>query len=92
MIAREHIRKGLHVRVLSTWIDIPAGTLATVDTVGSLSEGTLYFTVRWLGLKSGTRRKSVCDTSLNFWEDDLKLFEVVTDLDAAIAAAPALVY
>jgi len=30
--------------------------------------------------------------SLNFWEDNLRLFEVVSDLDAAIASAPASVY
>lgn len=89
---REHIHKGLHVRVLSNWIDLPAGTLATVETVGSLSDGTFYFTVRWLGLKPGTRRQPVCDTSLNFWEDDLKLFEVVSDLEAAVRSAPVSVY
>ena len=86
------VHKGLHVRLLSNWIDLPAGTLATVETVGSLSGGTFYFTVRWLGLEPGTRRKVVCDTSLNFWEDDLELFEIVEDLDAAIASSPASVY
>ena len=60
MIAREHIHKGLHVSVLSNWIDLPAGTLATVETVGSLSDGTFSFTVRWLGLKPGTRRNPGC--------------------------------
>ena len=71
--------KGLHVRHLSIWINLPAGTLATMETVGSLSDGRFYFTVRWLGLNPGTRRKRVSDRSLNFWEDDLMPFEVVSE-------------
>jgi hypothetical protein len=89
---RQDVHIGLHVRLLSNWINLPAGSLATLDTVGSLSDGTFYFTVRWLGLMPGTRSKAMSDTSLNFWEDDLNLFEIVTDLDAAIASAPSSVY
>jgi hypothetical protein len=89
---RQEVHQGLHVRLLSKWIDLPAGALATVETVGSLSDGTFYFTVLWLGLKPGTRRKAVCDTSLNFWEEDLRLFEIVIYLDKAIASSPASVY
>ena len=59
---------------------------------GSLPDGTLYFTVRWLGLKAGTRSRAVCDTSLNFREDDLKLWEVVSDLEIAVRSAHPSVY
>lgn len=92
MMRRAEVHRCLHVRLFSNWIDLPEGTLATVETVGVLSDRTFYFTVRWLGLRPGTRRRPVSDTSLNFWEDDLKLFEVVSDLEAAIASAPASVY
>jgi hypothetical protein len=85
---------GLHLRLLTPWMKFPAGTLATVDTVDTLRRGeaSAYFTVRWLGLPPGTSKKPRNDQSLRFCEEDLHLFEVVSDLDEAIAHASGSVY
>jgi len=47
VILLEDIKQGLPVRLLPDWLDIPKGTFATVETVGTLFDGTWWFTVRW---------------------------------------------
>jgi hypothetical protein len=73
---REDVHPGLLVRLVSPWLDVPPGTLATVDTVGALC-GTWLFTVRWHNLKPLRQRRHRSDRSLNLWEEDLRKFEVV---------------
>lgn len=46
MIQREHVRKGLLVRLLSDYLDCPAGTRATVEEVSTLS-GEWWFSVQF---------------------------------------------
>ena len=74
---REEIHKGLVVRLVSAWLEVPPGTLATVDTVGTLS-GAWLFTVRWHHLKPVPHKRHRSDRSLNLWEQDLDKFEIVT--------------
>ena len=83
---REEVHTGLLVRLVSAWLDVPRGTCATVDTVGTLS-GTWLFTVRWHHLKPVPHKRHRSDRSLNLWEQDLDKFEVVT-CDEAKATAP----
>jgi hypothetical protein len=55
---REDVHQGVCVRLLSDYLRIPAGTLATVDTVGVTSRGAHFsFTVHWLNPPKGTRSR-----------------------------------
>jgi hypothetical protein len=83
---REEVHKGLLVRLASAWLDVPPGTCATVDTVGTLS-GTWLFTVRWHHLKPVPHKRHRSDRSLNLWEQDLDKFEVVICDEAKATAA-----
>lgn len=83
MIQREDVRKGLLVRLLSDYLRVPTGTLATVDTVGTIgSAGEFCFTVRWLNLPSGTRSRPISNRSLNLWLSDLEMFECMSKEEA----------
>jgi hypothetical protein len=79
---REDIRQGTYVRLLTDYLRMPAGTLGTIETVGNTGRGDFYFTVRCLGLRSGTRSRHVSDRSLNLFLSDLEKFECVTKQDA----------
>lgn len=79
MIQRENVSNGLLVRLLLDWLDVPKGTFATVETVGTLFDGTWWFTVRWHSYtplprqyspKAGKPRKQYDSHSLNLWEKD----------------------
>ena len=87
MIQRETVRKGLLVRLLSDYLDCPAGTRATVEEVGILS-GDWWFTVQFDPYKPitplwrGTRRPTTYDTrSLRLLLDDLALFELASEAE-----------
>ena len=69
-------------------MDVPAGTLATVETVGMLLERTWGFTVRWHNLLSTPQRKHRYPCSLNLWESDLNLFELVTANELVAESTP----
>ena|SRR5215208_5834651 len=84
---REDVQKGLSVRLLGNYLDVPAGTLATVETVGVLDR-TWGFTVRWRNLLSTPQRKHRYQCSLNLWESDLDLFEPVTENELVIELTP----
>lgn len=83
---REDVLKGVAVRLAANYMDVPRGTLATVETVGMLVLNTWGFTVRWRDLKPPPQRKHRYPCSLNLWESDLELFEVVTDEERAAAS------
>jgi hypothetical protein len=84
---REDVRVGLHVRLVSTYLDVPRGTLATVETAGMFRYETWCFTVRWHHLTLSRQRKYHYPCSLNLWEKDLVLFEVATAEECAAAAS-----
>jgi hypothetical protein len=77
-VHKEDIRQGIYVRLLSAYVRLPAGILATVDRVGKLKNGDFFFTVRWLNPPAGTRSCPVSDRSLNLWVSDLEKFESVS--------------
>jgi hypothetical protein len=85
---KEVVRQGTFLLLLSDYLCIPAGTLATVDGLGVLSNGEFFFTVRWLNPPSETRSRPVSDRSLNLWESDLEMFEMVSreEAEAALSA------
>lgn len=59
MVGREDISKGQTLRLLSDSFDVSKGTLATVETVGTLKDGTWVFTVRWDNHTALSRGKSL---------------------------------
>jgi hypothetical protein len=75
---REEVHTGLLVRLLSAYSNVPAGT----------------FTVRWHPYKPIPAKfpREVMEYSLNLWESDLALFEVLTieDKQGGQEASPKL--
>jgi hypothetical protein len=68
------------VKLLTDYSSVPAGTLATVDSTGTMRDGTWWFTVRWHHYRPIPQRfpRTVAEYSLNLWEPDLAMFEVVS--------------
>ena len=92
MIQRENVSKGLLVRLLSDYLDCPAGTRATVEEVGVLS-GEWWFTVQFDAYKPitpawrGKPRPTNYNTrSLRLRLDDLALFEVASEAETTEAS------
>ena len=92
MIQRENVSKGLRVRLLSDYLDCPAGTGATVEEVGILS-GEWWFTVQFDAYKPitpawrGKPRPAKYNTrSLRLLLDDLALFEVTSEAETTEAS------
>ena len=80
---REDVHAGAFVRLLFDYLKIPAGTIATVDTVSTVGSAKEFcFTVRWLNLPRGTRSRPISDRSLNLWLTDLDKFECVSKEEA----------
>jgi hypothetical protein len=77
---RKTLHKGLVIKLLTDYSNVPAGTWATVDSTGTMRDGAWWFTVRWHSYQPTTVRfpRDVAEYSLNLWESDLTLFEVVT--------------
>jgi hypothetical protein len=84
---RVDVRIGVPVRLGSDYLDVPRGTLATVETAGLFRDETWCFTVRWHNLTLSRQRKYHYPCSLNLWEKDLELFEVATAEECAAAAS-----
>ena len=78
---REELHKGRRVKLLTDYSNVPAGTWATVDSTGSMKDGAWRFTVRWHHYRPIEIRfpQDVAAYSINLWESDLALFEVVSD-------------
>ena len=86
-LTRQDVQKGVTLRLLRDYLSVPAGTLATVETIGS--GRSWHFTVRWKAhapIASVWRpqqghRIMPMERSLNLSEEDLKSFEIGTDQD-----------
>jgi hypothetical protein len=76
---REEVHTGLLVKLLTDYSNVPAGTFAAVDSTGT--DRSWWFTVRWRHYRPIPERfpHAVFEYSLNLWEPDLALFEVVSD-------------
>jgi hypothetical protein len=76
---RDEVHKGLFVRLVTDYSNVPAGTWATVDSTGTMRDGAWWFTVRWHDYTPIPERfpHIVTEYSLNLWESDLEQFEVV---------------
>src|SRR5829696_4798594 len=94
MVQREDITQGRLLRLLSDCLDVPAGTLATVETAGTVNR-VWRFTVRWhthtaIATRSwskhvaGSERSS--QRSLNLWESNLEMFELASGETAGAAS------
>lgn len=94
---REEVCIGVFVRLLSDWLDIPKGTVGTIDLVETLPNGSWYFTVFWkphrplprLKGRPSTPRKTGFQSGsfgLRLWEEDLPRFEIISqeEKDAAL--------
>lgn len=93
---REDITPGRLLRLLSNCLDVPAGTLATVETVGTVNR-VWRFTVRWhshtaVATRSWSKhvagKERSSQRSLNLWESNLEMFELATEENAASHPRP----
>src|SRR5215204_3349402 len=86
MLQRDDITEGRLLRLLTNCLDVPAGTLATVESAGKVNR-VWRFTVRWhTHTAIATRRWSKhvgkqrsSQRSLNLWESNLDMFELVAE-------------
>src|SRR5687767_2013672 len=98
MIQREEINKGLLLRLLSDYLDVPGGTKASVDDVAALG-GDWWFTVRFITYQPITppncypvrRLPQSNRSSLRLWEEDLALFEPFMD-SASVKVVPSITH
>jgi hypothetical protein len=86
---------GLFVRLLSDWHGIPKGTVGSIDTVETGSDGSWCFTIFWelhRPLRSPMPGRSRASTGLQsgslglrLWEEDLPRFEVISQEQRDVA-------
>ena len=76
---RETLHRGLLIKLVTDYSNVPAGTWATVNSTGFANDNVWWFTLRWHPYKPipGKFPREVIEYSLNLWESDLALFEVV---------------
>jgi hypothetical protein len=95
MVQRDDITEGRLLRLLTDCLDVPAGTLATVETAGTVNR-VWRFTVRWhthtaIATRSWSKhvagKECSSQRSLNLWESNLEMFELATEESARAAAA-----
>src|SRR5690242_6233178 len=86
-LTRQDVQLGLTIRLLRDYLSVPAGTLATVESINSGKDW--HFTVRWKshmpiagrwGSAQGHRIMPM-ERSLNLFQEDLQSFEIATDQD-----------
>src|SRR5687767_2477670 len=67
---RETLHKGIVIKLLTDYSNVPAGTWATVDSTGTMRDGAWWFTVRWHDYRPIPERfpHIVIEYSLNLWE------------------------
>jgi hypothetical protein len=77
---RQEVKKDLLIRLITNYCNVPAGTWATVSATGTMNDGVWWFTVQWQSYKPIPSKfpHGVTEYSLNLWEADLVLFEVVS--------------
>jgi hypothetical protein len=86
-LTRQHVQIGVTLRLLRDYLTVPAGTVATVETINS--GRNWHFTVRWKSHTPTARpwrsqqvhRLMPMERSLNLSEEDLQSFELATDQD-----------
>src|SRR5215204_3037467 len=86
MVQRDDVTQGRLLRLLTNCLDVPAGTLATVETVGTVNR-VWCFTVHWqthtaIATRSWSKhvagKERSSQRSLNLWESNLEMFQLVT--------------
>ena len=91
MLQRDDITEGRLLRLLDNCLDVPAGTLATVETVGTVNR-VWRFTVHWhthtaIATRSWSKhvaaKERSSQRSLNLWESNLEMFELASEETAA---------
>src|SRR5215212_2050715 len=95
MVQRDDVTQGRLLRLLTNFLDVPAGTLATVETVGTVNR-VWRFTVRWhthtaIATQSWSKhvgKERSSQRSLNLWQSNLDMFELATEETAAPASLP----
>jgi hypothetical protein len=87
---RENVHQGLVLELVTSYANVPAGTWATVDSTGNMHDGAWCFTVRWRPYTPIPKEfpRHVTEYSINLWESDLALFEVLTIQDEQAARRP----
>ena len=96
---RDDVYIGAFVRLLSDWLDIPKGTVGTVDAVEAPENGSWFFTIFWEAhrpLPQRTCRSAIAPKTgfqsgsfgLQLWEEDLPRFEIISqeEKNAALIA------
>ena len=73
---RDHLHKGLLVKVVSDYSNVPAGTWATVDSTGTMQDGAWWCTVRWRPYTPIPHKfpREMMENSINLMEPDLAIF------------------
>ena len=84
----EEASLGMFVRLLSDWHGIPKGTVGSIDSVGTGTDGSWCFTIFWelhrplrSAMPGRTRTRTGLQSGslgLRLWEEDLPRFEVIT--------------
>ena len=91
MVQRDDVTQGRLLRLLTNCLDVPAGTLATVETVGTVNR-VWRFTVHWhthtaIATRSWSKhvaaKERSSQRSLNLWESNLEMFELASEETAA---------
>ena len=79
------VHRGLLIKLLTDYSNVPGGTWATVDATGTMRDGAWWFTVRWRPYTPipDTFPRGATEYSTNLWESDLTLFEAVSAEEAA---------
>jgi len=88
-VTRQDLQLGVTVRLIKDYLSVPAGTLATVQTINKPLGAQWHFTVRWKvhtpiagrWQSQQGHRIMPMESSLSLSEEDLQLFEMATDQD-----------
>ena len=93
---REEVCLGMFVRLISDWHGIPKGTVGSIDTVETGSDGSWCFTIFWelhspmpSAMPNRTRARTGLQSGalgLRLWEEDLPRFEVITQEQWAVVS------
>jgi hypothetical protein len=87
---RDRVQKGILIKLKTDYSNVPAGTWGTVDATGSMNDDTWWFRVKWHHYRPIPTKfpREVIEYSLNLWEADLAIFEVLTIEDEQAARKP----
>jgi hypothetical protein len=77
---QDEVHKGLLVKLVTAYSNVPPGTWATVYSTGTMQDGTWWFMLRWrpyTAIPNISPRK-MSEYSINLWKRNLAMFEVVS--------------